>query len=362
MSDRVQTPDQAKQTIVGPNGVSGELQQQLSAEKLEERLFEELLKKYDAATCTLQQWEGIEIPRRKFLVGHWMREGDLGFLYGERGGGKTLFADALATHLSTGKDLFSWAIPDEAEVMYVDGEMPQDDARDRLRGMSTNNPRIHILHHDRLFDQCGGIMNLTQPVSQRVITEICKKRNIKLLILDNLSCLFSGIKENDADEWEKVLNWLLDLRRRKIAVLIIHHAGASGTRMRGTTRREDAAFWVIRVDPITDRQQNETCTRFQTTFTKQRNNRSPEWNREWTFQTDSKGIVSIGCQEISFDAKVLQLIEAGLSSASEIAEELAVAKSTVCKAARRLQNQKLIDINRRQYKPRGFMNEREPTD
>ena len=142
-----------------------------SGEKLEERLFEELLKKYDAATCTLQQWEGIEIPRRKFLVGHWMREGDLGFLYGERGGGKTLFADALATHLSTGKDLFSWAIPDEAEVMYVDGEMPQDDARDRLRGMSTNNPRIHILHHDRLFDQCGGIMNLTQPVSQRVITE-----------------------------------------------------------------------------------------------------------------------------------------------------------------------------------------------
>ena len=142
----------------------------------EERLYEELLKKYDAAVCTLKQWEGEKIPKRKFLVGHWMREGDLGFLYGERGGGKTYFADALATRLSTGKDLFSWAIPEEADVMYVDGEMPQDDARDRLRGMSTNNPRIHVLHHDRLFDQCGGIMNLTQPVNQRVITSLLQEK------------------------------------------------------------------------------------------------------------------------------------------------------------------------------------------
>jgi RecA-family ATPase len=359
---RIQTVDQAKQLSVGTNGVSGELHKDSSGEELEQRIFEELLQKYDAAICTLQQWEAVEIPKRKFLVGQWMREGDLGFLYGERGGGKTYFAGGLATHLSTGRDLFSWAIPEAADVMYVDGEMPQDDARDRLKGMSPNNPRIHILHHDRLFDQCGGIMNLTHPVSQMVVTAICQKRNIKLLILDNLSCLFSGIKENDADEWEKVLNWLLDLRRRKIAVLIIHHAGASGTRMRGTTRREDAAFWVIRVDPITDRQPNETGARFQTAFTKQRNNRAPEWNREWTFRTEQDGTVSIGCQEISFDAKVLQLVQAGLSSASDIAQELAVAKSTVCKAAKRLEDKNLITINRRQYKPRGFMNEREQTN
>ena len=284
-----------------------------------------------------------------------MREGDLGFLFGERGGGKTYFAGALATHLSTGRDLFSWAIPNDANVMYVDGEMPQDDARDRLKGMSPNNPRIHVLHHDRLFDQCGGIMNLTQPVSQMVVTAICQKRNIKLLILDNLSCLFSGIKENDADEWEKVLNWLLDLRRRKIAVLIIHHSGTSG-RMRGTTRREDAAFWVIRVDPITDRQQNETGARFQTTFTKQRNNSSPEWTREWTFQTEPDGTVSIGCKELSLEGKVLHLIQAGLTSASDIAQELAVAKSTVCKAVKRLEDKKLVETVGRKYKPRGFMN------
>jgi hypothetical protein len=109
----------------------------------------------------------------------------------------------------------------------------------------------------------------------------------------------------------KVLNWLLDLRRRRIAVLIVHHASRTGT-MRGTSKREDSAFWVIRVDEVKGRPPNEEGARFQTTFTKQRNSASPEWTREWTFQTQSDGQISIGCTELSFDSKALQLIQYGL--------------------------------------------------
>jgi putative DNA primase/helicase len=39
-------------------------------------------------------------------------------------------------------------------------------------------------------------------------------------------------------------NWLLRLRRKGIAVLLIHHAGVNG-RQRGTSRREDALDTVI---------------------------------------------------------------------------------------------------------------------
>jgi putative DNA primase/helicase len=187
---------------------------------------------------------------------------------------------------------------------------------------------------------------------QRVIRELCIKKNIKLLILDNLSCLFSGIKENDADEWEKVLNWLLDLRRRRIAVLIVHHASRGGT-MRGTSKREDAAFWVIKVDAIQDHAApDESGAKFETTFTKQRNSDSPEWTRKWTFRTDADGTISIGCTEFSFDEKVLQLIQSGLISATEIADELGQHKSNVSRAATRLMEKKLIEKNGRGYRPR----------
>jgi hypothetical protein len=39
-------------------------------------------------------------------------------------------------------------------------------------------------------------------------------------------------------------NWLLRLRRKGIAVLLVHHAGVNG-RQRGTSRREDALDTVI---------------------------------------------------------------------------------------------------------------------
>jgi putative DNA primase/helicase len=329
-------------------------------EELDQQVFQELLTKYSGAICTSEELETLDVPSRQFLMGQWMREGDLGFVFGERGSGKTWFVDAIATSLSTGQDLYGWTVPAAIDVLLIDGEMPLDASRDRLKGMSPNNSRLHILHHERLFDQSGLAMNLTSERAQRTITEICYRRSIKLLVLDNLSCLFGGIKENDADDWEKVLNWLLDLRRRRIAVLIVHHASRAGT-MRGTSKREDAAFWVIRVDEVKDRAEHERGARFQTAFVKQRNSDKREWTRDWTFETADSGEVSISCKEISFDEKVMQLIQDGIRTASDLAEELGVHKSTTSRAANRLEEKELI--NRKggnrytYYEPRGVMNE-----
>jgi len=320
----------------------------------EQTLFNELLSKYSAAIHTSEQLEKVSILAREQLMGSWLYEGDLGFVYGERGSGKTWFVDAIASHLSTGVELRGWQVPKAVDVLLIDGEMPTDAACARLRGMSKSNPRLHVLHHELLFNSSGLAMNLTSERTQRVITEICLKKNIKLLILDNLSCLFSGVKENDADEWEKVLYWLLDLRRRRVAVLIVHHSGVSG-RMRGTTRREDAAFWVIQVEEVKDRQEHEKGAAFRTTFTKQRNSESREWTREWKFITEPDGQISIRVEEISFDDKVLRLIKDGLTSATDIAKELGKNKSTVSRAAQRLVRSKLIETNGKGYRLRGFM-------
>jgi hypothetical protein len=34
-----------------------------------------------------------------------------------------------------------------------------------------------------------------------------------------------GLRENDSDAWSPIQQWLLQLRRRGLAVLIVHHAG-----------------------------------------------------------------------------------------------------------------------------------------
>jgi putative DNA primase/helicase len=68
--------------------------------------------------------------------------------------------------------------------------------------------------------------------------------NTDLLILDNLSTLLASGSEGASDAWLPMQNWLLRLRRKGIAVLLIHHAGVNG-RQRGTSRREDALDTVI---------------------------------------------------------------------------------------------------------------------
>jgi hypothetical protein len=207
----------------------------------DQKLFQELLTKYRAALLTSAQLETAPIKSRPQLLGEWFWEGDLGFIYGERGIGKTWFVDGLAVHLSIGTDFDSWPVPKAVPVLYIDGEMPEDSTRDRLRGLALGNKNLIVLHHEELFNSAGLTINLAVPVTQKVITELCVEKGIKVLILDNLSCLVSGVKENDADAWEELAHWLLELRRRRIAVVIVHHAGASGKRMRGTTKREDPA-------------------------------------------------------------------------------------------------------------------------
>lgn len=89
-------------------------------------------------------------------------------------------------------------------------------------------------------------LNLAGPTIQRRISDLCTSKRVEVLLLDNLSCLFTELKENDADSWELVLPWLLDLRRKRVAEAFVAHAGCNSC-MRGTSRREDAAFWILQM-------------------------------------------------------------------------------------------------------------------
>jgi putative DNA primase/helicase len=327
----------------------------------DELLFKELVERYDAAVYAFGDFKILNIPPRQLLMGRWMKEGDTGFIYGERGAGKTWLVDALAAALSSGRELFDWKTVEAVNVLFVDGEMAYDDSRDRLAGLGSSDTALYLLHHETLFAQTGLVLNLADERIQRIVTEICERRAIKVMILDNLSCLCSGVKENEALDWEKILPWILDLRRRRVTVIFVHHAGVSG-RMRGTTKREDHALWVLRVEETKGRAAGEEGASFDVIFKKQRNSSAIEWNVKASFKTEADGSVSIGWEGLSFEGKIFELIKDGLTSASDIAEELGVAKSTVSKTVKRLIDKKLIEIRNRQYVVRGVLDQDENGD
>jgi hypothetical protein len=289
------------------------------------------------AICSSSGLAQLNVPPRKSIVGGWFKEADLGFIFGARGLGKTWIALHLGRKCAEGGNVADWLVHKPCRVLYVDGEMALDSIRERDVALSTmTTDGMFYLQHEALFHLTGKVLNLTSPIVQSAILEMCLRQKMKVLILDNLSCLFTGIKENDADAWEQVLPWLLELRRNRIAVIIIAHAGRNGS-MRGTSRREDAANWIIQLAEAKDEGEVQNGARFVSRFVKNRNATEVDCPPlEWHFnlpQGETRARVS--WKKMSTSQMFRQWIEDGLTRATEIAEEMSISKGQVSKLAKR---------------------------
>jgi hypothetical protein len=269
-------------------------------------------------------------------LGDWFRQGDLGFIYAPRGMGKTWLAMECAHAIADGGKAGPWIASKPRRVLYVDGEMGLDLTKLRDRCLSpTPSENLLFLHHEVLFHRTGKGLNLTSLLEQEALLQHAIENKIEVLFLDNLSCLFRGVKENDADAWELILPWLLQLRRHGIAVVIIAHAGRNGL-MRGTSRREDAAVWILALSEPSEVHDASAGARFISRFTKNRNTTSDAApNLEWQFQRDGTDGVRVICKVADQLAIFRGWIEQGLDTCSEIAAEMNVSNGTVSKLAKR---------------------------
>jgi hypothetical protein len=287
------------------------------------------------------------IPRQK-LLSDWFCEGDYGIIFSPRGVGKTWLALLIAKAIATGGRVGEWRAPNPSKVLYIDGEMPADLMRDRDKGLAAGE--VEFLNHAILFDRCEKVLNITDPALQGAILSKCIRDNIKLLVLDNLSTLASGIKENDSFEWEQLHNWLLQFRRHKIAVILIHHAGRSGE-ARGTSKREDAAFWVIALDDKKKHADDKRGARFITRFTKpSRNTQDEVPTFEWHVVTDTAtGEVNVACKIAQTMDVFRQLIEDGVTECGQLGQEMHVTPGTISKWAKKAMQQGWLRKKGREY-------------
>ena len=104
-------------------------------------------------------------------------------------------------------------------------------------GAAVSNDQFRVLAADH-----ADIPNLATDAGQHALAPLLD--GVDLLVLDNLSTLCWSGSDNDAASWTAMQEWLLRLRRRGTAVLLVHHSGKSGAQ-RGTSRREDALDTVI---------------------------------------------------------------------------------------------------------------------
>ena len=229
----------------------------------------------------------LDIPPREMLLNPILPERSLAMLYAPRGLGKSWLALSIGLAVASGTPILRWSAPRQRNVLYVDGEMPLVSLQERLKAISVPfgtaipNDGFRIL----AADQIDGGINLSSEDGQRSLEPLLK--DVDLLILDNLSTLCAATSESASDAWVPIQNWLLKLRRRGIAVLLVHHAGTNG-RQRGTSRREDPLDTVIALRRPED-YSPEQGARFEIHFEKLRNRVEGDGAAPFEARVDSVG-------------------------------------------------------------------------
>lgn len=206
-----------------------------------------------------------KIPPPVAFLSPWVTEESLSMIYAKTGLGKTWLALAMANAIATGSDLLKWKCSEPRRVLYVDGEMSQSDMHKRVNLLfATRKPEQGMFGLLCNFRSKEGLLDLSTPEGQDMVE--AELGHAKVLFLDNITTLFRNRGENEAESWASAERWLLSLRARRLAVVLLHHSGKSGSQ-RGTSRREIVLNNIVRLN--TADSEDEGCS-FEVHFEKAR--------------------------------------------------------------------------------------------
>jgi len=302
--------------------------------------------------CDAGELLAKELPPREMWLAPWLESQSLTMIHAWRGIGKTHAALGIAYALASGGEFLGWRAGNPLDVMYIDGEMPAVALRDRIARIVADSPTEAAPGALRFITpdlQPNGIMpNLAEHSGQMAIDAAVG--NARVIVVDNISCLVRGGKENEAEGWQPVATWALRQRAAGRSVIFIHHSGKGGTQ-RGTSKREDLLDTVIALRRPADYKASEGA-RFEVHFEKARalygENVSP-FEAKLSAGEDGRQVWATRTVEGIADAAMIELAELGLSLA-DIGRELDVNKSTVM---RRLQKAEAEGRYIPRKKPRG---------
>ena len=182
---------------------------------------------------------------KKFIKPVESKIGEQGFYQMANGGtgiGKTWFTLEMLCSIATGQSfLGKYNVVNPKPVIYIDGEMPFDSIRERINLIMArymwqikkpSEIKIHLSNpflweKEKLSSPKINNKNI-QDLLHREIKELSEHYDSSLFIcFDNLSCL-TDYKENDNDDWTKMLDFYTTLKTEGHSICHIHHVGKSG--------------------------------------------------------------------------------------------------------------------------------------
>jgi hypothetical protein len=271
------------------------------------------------------------------LLDPWLRKQHLTMVYAYRGVGKTHFGLAVAYAVAGGGSFLKWKAPKARKVLYIDGEMAGGLIQERATALVEGS--------DEAVEPPPGYFRIITPdLQEQPLPDLSTPKgqaafapeigDAELIIVDNLSTLTRSGPENEGESWLPVADWALAQRREGRAVMFIHHEGKSG-KQRGSSRKEDILDTVIRLKRPPDYSPDKGAT-FIVEFEKSRGLHGDDVGEIEAVltQVDGRQAWTWREGEESTYERVVELAKLDMKQA-EIAAELGVNRSTVCRHLKR---------------------------
>ena len=142
-----------------------------------------------------------QIPARETILSPWLPQCGLAMIHGPRGIAKTQLAVGTGWASASGGGFLKWHCEKAWRVLFLDGEMPGADLQARFRAVMDAS-RFTLADPDYLKIAASdltnfGLPDLSDPKAQGFYDDVIADAD--LIIVDNLSTLCRGLKENDAE-------------------------------------------------------------------------------------------------------------------------------------------------------------------
>jgi AAA domain/Homeodomain-like domain len=286
----------------------------------------------------VMQLAAHQFPERVELLGPLIHAGDLGMWFAARGVGKTQVMLSIGAALAFGGNFLQWCASAPVGVLYLDGEMSGAVMQERVASFIPAHAGDDLVNNFRLFTP--DLLPEGQPLPDlsttggQAMVETLIADGTRVIIIDNLSAWCRTGKENESESWTPMADWLLTLRRRGIAALLVHHAGKNGEQ-RGNSKKEDPLDIVVRLRRAGD-YDPKTGAAFTWTITKGRHLYGDDAaDLDLTLKiTDGVARWDWKLAETSTAARVSELADEGMSP-TMIAEELGINRSTAWRALKK---------------------------
>ena len=198
----------------------------------------------------LDDVELLDLPDPEFLIDGVLQRKGVGVLYGPSGACKTTLVAGLMTAIATGRDWFGYRVCRRGGSVYVATE---DVSGFKVRLRAAKQAAQLSLTHSI------GVYTFPEPIDLRDAVSVDRFTRFlsdaggafELVVVDTYAAATPGASENSSEDTTVAMAHAQRWRDALgVAVLLVHHTNAGGSRERGHSAMRGAADTMISITPV----------------------------------------------------------------------------------------------------------------